>query len=96
VTTLSIPSIVPDDFDGGRAAPNALIEQGHAWMGFINNVTASRPSLLPRMLEANILVWVSQRLPGRGSRGRLCGCSPIAVTTRQQSQISPPRLGSRR
>jgi DNA-binding LacI/PurR family transcriptional regulator len=35
VTTLSIPSIVPDDFDGGRAAPNALIEQSPAQMGFI-------------------------------------------------------------
>jgi hypothetical protein len=26
---LSIPSIVPDDFDGSRG-PSALIEQGHA------------------------------------------------------------------
>ena len=42
---LSIPSIVPDEFDGDSAAVNALIEQSHTWSSFINNangIPASR------------------------------------------------------
>ena len=35
---LSIRSIVLDDFNGGHEAANALIEQDHHWIGFINNV----------------------------------------------------------
>jgi hypothetical protein len=61
-----------------------------------NSVTAPQASLPAGMLEANIQVWGSQRLRGRVSSGRLCGCSRIGVTTRRRSRISQPQLGSRR
>ena len=49
---LSINSIVLDG--RGRAAANALIEQGPTWSSFINNANGIR-NLAARMLECNIL-----------------------------------------
>jgi LacI family transcriptional regulator len=33
----SLPSVVPDEMDGGYLATKALLERGHRWVGFINN-----------------------------------------------------------
>jgi LacI family transcriptional regulator len=33
----SLPSVVPDEFEGGRAATEILIQKGHRKIGFINN-----------------------------------------------------------
>ncbi len=34
----SVPSVVPDEFSGGRTAARVLIDRGHTRVGFLNNV----------------------------------------------------------
>ena len=37
VADASLPSVVPDEVDGGRRATEVLLARGHRRIGFINN-----------------------------------------------------------
>lgn len=55
----SLPSVVPDDVQGGRRATEHLLSKGHSRIGFINNV-----HVIPATLER--LEGYQQALAGRG------------------------------